>query len=350
MQKPYFGNILRDSVSMDRWLAQRPAETVLEPDLPIIDAHHHLWDHRHTGIRYLFEHYQADLHAGHNIVATVFVEATSMYRAYGPEHLRPVGEVEFAAGAAAMADSGQYGSARVAEAIVGHADLNLGSAVREVLEAEIAASGGRLRGIRHWTVFDPGTVGRYVSRPSPPHHLAHPAFRAGVAELARLGLCFDAWVFHPQLDDVFDLACAFPDLPIVLNHAGTLIGVAQYTETPEAVAHWKAGMAKLARTDNVVVKLGGLGMPIWGFDFHQRAAPPTSEDLAAAWGPTIQTCIDLFGPTRCMFESNFPVDRQSCGYVECWNAFKRLTRSLSEDERRALFSGTAARTYRMQIP
>jgi len=346
----YAGNIVRSSADMARWFAQRPAEPVLEPELPIIDAHHHLWDHRKSGSVYLFEQYQQDLQAGHRIVSTVYMEASSMYCKHAQEHLRPVGEITFAAGAAAMAESGLYGETRVAEAIVGYADMRLGAAVREVLEAEMAAAGGRLRGIRHYTAYDAIIAGEYASKVSSPHLLKDATFQAGIAELHKLGLSYDAWVFHTQLDDVYALAQAFPELPIVLDHAGTLTNVDGHARNPDTPALWRSGMERLSRLPNVVVKLGGLGMPICGFDFHLRDLPPTSEELAQAWHPTVETCLELFGADRCMFESNFPVDRQSCGYVELWNAFKRLTQAMSADERRALFSGTAARVYQVQVP
>jgi len=343
--------LVRDSRTTEQWLARRPAEKALEPDLPIIDAHHHLWDHREKGIRYLFEDFQADLHAGHRIVSTVFVEASSMYRASGPEHLRPVGEVEFARGMAAMAASGIYGETRIAEAIVGCADMSRGAAVQEVLEAEIEAAGGRMRGIRHYTVYDEGQVGRHIAKRSPPHMLGDPTFREGIARLNRLGLTFDAWVFYTQLDDVRQLAAAFPEMPIVLDHVGTLLGVAEHAEKgPAARARWQRGLKELSAMENVFIKIGGMGMPMFGYGFHEEALPPNSEALAKAWAPTVETCIEFFGPARCMFESNFPVDRQSCGYAELWNAFKRITRSFGPDERRSLFSGTAARFYRIEAP
>lgn len=348
---PYRGNLVRDGASTVQWLSLRKAEAVIDPELPIIDAHHHLWHIAGLGLRYLFDEFQQDLHAGHRIVSTVFVEGGAMYRTTGPEHLKPVGEVEFARSAAEMAESGLYGETRVAQAIVGYADMRLGSAVREVLEAQCSVGGGRLRGVRHYTVHDEGEVGRYIAKRSPPHLLSNSAFRQGVAELKRFNLTFDAWVYHSQIDDVVELAKAFPDLIVVLNHGGTPIGVAEYASDGGAVfSAWRKSMAELARLDNVVVKLGGLGMPVCGYGFEELPLPPSSEELAQAWGPAIETCVELFGPDRCMFESNFPVDRQSCGYTELWNAFKRVTRSFSGHERRSLFSDCAARVYRIDTP
>jgi L-fuconolactonase len=351
MSSSYKGNLVRDARTTAAWLAQGTVEAVSDPDLPIIDAHHHLWDPPGKGMCYLLDEFQADLQSGHRIVSTVFIEAGAMYRPNGPEHLRPVGEVEFARDVAAMAASRNGESTRVAEAIVGHADLSRGTAVQEVLEAQIEAAGGRMRGIRHATVFDPGEVGRYIARYAPPHLLGDRAFRQGVSQLQRLGLSFDAWVFHTQLDDVRQLAAAFPDLTIVLDHAGTLLGVADHVNRVDAARQeWHRGLQALSRMENVFVKIGGLAMPMCGHDLHTRPRPPDSETLARVWGPAVKTCIDLFGPERCMFESNFPVDRQSCSYVALWNAFKRITRSMEPDERRALFGGTAARCYRIKAP
>lgn len=342
---------MRDARTTAAWLAQGRAEEVLDPDLPIIDAHHHLWDPPGQGMRYLLDEFQHDLQAGHRIVSTVFIEAGAMYRPDGPAHLRPVGEVEFARDVAAFAAGRGLPATRVAEAIVGHADLRRGAAVEEVLEAQMEAADGRMRGIRHATVFDPGEAGRHITRYAPPHLLGDPMFRQGILQLQRRGLSFDAWVFHTQLGDVCRLAEAFPDLTIVLDHAGTLLGVADHANDPDAAWQtWRRGLEALARMENVIVKIGGLAMPMCGYDFHTRPLPPDSEALARAWRPAVETCIELFGPARCMFESNFPVDRQSCGYVALWNAFKRITQPMRPDERRALFSGTAARCYRIEAP
>ncbi|MDB5966406.1 MAG: amidohydrolase 2, partial [Polaromonas sp.] len=234
---------------------------------------------------------------------------------------------------------------------VAHADLMLGSGVEEVLQAEAVAAAGRLRGIRYVTPFDDSELNRFVARPVPAHRLADPAFREGFARLAPLGLSFDAWVYHPQISDLTALADAFPGTSIVLDHACSVLGVGPYAGRQQASrTQWARDLRELARRDNVSVKLGGLGMPINGFGFHELDTPPTSDTLARAWKPWVETSIDLFRPERCMFESNFPVDKQSCGYSELWNAFKRLTTGFSVGERTSLFSGTAARVYRMQAP
>jgi L-fuconolactonase len=347
----YRGIYPRDDAALHAWLAKKPAEAALEPELPIIDPHHHFWQSPQRGT-YLLPDILADIAGGHRIVSTVFIECRAMYRADGPAEMRPVGEVEFVNGISAMSASGGFGPCRVAEAIVGHADLALGARVRDVLEAEIAVSGGRMRGIRFSVSWDGNdAVGKYVSRFVPPHQLMDPTFREGFAQLAKLGLTFDSWQYHPQLPDVIDLARAFPDTTIILDHVGGVLGVGPYAgRQQEILAGWRRDIAELARCPNVVVKLGGLGMTSFGFDFHERDAPPSSEELAAAWRPYIEPCLEAFGAERCMFESNFPPDKQSCGYTELWNAFKRLTAGASAGEKTALYSGTAARVYRLRVP
>jgi predicted TIM-barrel fold metal-dependent hydrolase len=346
----YRGLIHRNNADLQAWLAKRPPEAALEPALPIIDPHHHLWDTPVRGLYFLPE-LLADIGGGHNIVSTVFLECQSMFRATGPEEMRPVGEVEFVNGTAALSASGQYGKTRVCEAIIGWADLMLGARVRAVLEAEIAAGGGRFRGVRYGTSYDEGVAGKFVSRTMSPRRLLDAKFREGFAELGKLGLTFDSWHFHPQLPDLVDLARAFPNQPIIVDHVGGVLGVGQYAgKSAEVIPAWKKSMQELARCPNVNVKLGGLGMTSFGFGFHEREAPPSSQELADTWRPYIETCIEAFGPDRCMFESNFPPDKQSCGYTELWNAFKRITSGASATEKTALYSGTAARVYKMIRP
>src|SRR5471030_1788751 len=262
------------------WLALRQ-EDVIDPERPIVDAHHHLWDR--GGQRYMIEEITGDIASGHNIVATVYVDCRSMYRAGGPEAFRPVGEVEFANGVAAMSASGGYGPAAICAGIVSHVNLLLGEAARPVLEAEIAAGNGRFRGIRHSSPWDAdaGVAGIYATRPK--GLLLDPAFRKGFGCLAPLGLSFDAWLFHPQIGELADLARAFPDTRIVLDHCGGPIGVGSYANRREEIfASWKASIQDIAKCPNVVVKLGGLAMKLLGYDFHERAMPPSSEDAAAA--------------------------------------------------------------------
>ena len=329
------------------WLAQY-TEEVIDPSRPIVDPHHHLWDR--GGQRYLIEEMVADIGSGHNIVATVYVEARSMYRAAGPEALRPVGEVEFVNGVAAMSASGGYGPAAICAGIVGHANLLLGEGARAVLEAEIAAGQGRFRGIRHSSAWDadPDIAHMYASRPK--GLLLDPTFRKGFACLAPLGLSFDAWLFHPQIGELTDLAGAFPDTKIILDHCGGPVGLGRFANRrEETFSVWKASIQRIAKCPNVVVKLGGLAMRLLGYDFHERPEPPSSEDAAAAWRPYIETCIEAFGPARCMFESNFPPDKGQCSYQVIFNAFKRIAAPYSEAEKTALFWNTAAEVYRLKL-
>jgi predicted TIM-barrel fold metal-dependent hydrolase len=346
----YRGLIYRNHADLTAWLAKRPREKALEPDLPIIDPHHHLWDapQRQRELYFLPE-LLADAAGGHNIISTVFLECQAMFRAHGPEAMKPLGEIEFVRGIAAQADSGQYGKTRVAEGIVGWADLMLGAKVREVLEAEIEAGGGRFRGTRYGTSWDEGPAGQHVSRAMTRHRLLDPKFREGFAELGKLGLTFDSWHFHPQLPDLVDLARKFPSQTIIVDHVGGVLGVGQYAgKNAEIMPVWKQSLKDLAACPNVNIKLGGLGMTSFGFGFEFRDTPPTSQDLADTWRPYIEPCIEAFGVNRCMFESNFPPDKQSCGYTELWNAFKIVTAKASAAEKTALYSGTAARVYRLK--
>ena len=331
------------------WLDSR-REAALEPDLPIVDPHHHLIDRPESG-RYLLPDLLADIHnGGHNIVATVYLEWLSMYRADGPVEMRPVGEIEFANGVAAMAASGGYGKTRVCAGIVGHADLALGAPVKKVLEAMIVAGGGRFRGIRHIASMDPDQAAWGATAVRPMGLLLDKRVREGFAQLAPLGLSFDAWVYHPQLGDVLDLARAFPATPIVLNHVGGAIGLGRYKGKRDAVfADWSASIRALAACPNVHVKLGGLGMRMFGFDVHEGKLPPSSEQLATLWRPYVETCIGAFGPRRAMFESNFPVDKGSYGYGVFWNACKRLAQGASGPDKADLFHGTASRVYRLGL-
>ncbi len=347
----FSGLIYRNDADLKAWLGKRPTEAALEPELPIIDPHHHFWDAPHRGTYFLPE-LLADIGGAHNIVSTVFLECQAMYRKAGPPEMAPVGEVEFVNGIAAMSASGNYGPCRVAEAIVGHADLTLGARVRDVLEAQIAVGGGRFRGIRYGVAWDGSdAVGKFASRIVPPRLVLDRTFREGFAQLGKLGLSFESWQYHPQLADAADLARAFPDTTFILNHVGGVLGVGPYSgRRPEILAAWRKDIATLAACPNVNVKLGGVGMTTFGFDFHERDTPPGSEELAAAWRQYIEPCIEAFGVDRCMFESNFPPDKQSGGYTELWNAFKRITAGASAAEKKALYSGTAARVYKLITP
>jgi predicted TIM-barrel fold metal-dependent hydrolase len=341
------------------------SEPILEPDLPIIDPHHHLWDrpgqtgrylsapeHGFEALlrlspRYLLDELLADMGRGHKIVATVYMECGSMYRADGDTAFRPVGETEFVNGIAAMSASGLYGAARACAGIVGHVDLTLGARARDVLEAPMDAS-SRFRGIRHSASADadPRVLGP-LHRRAPGLYLDG-AFRDGFAQLAPLGLAFDAWLLEPQLPELVNLARAFPETTIILDHVGTPLGIGAYEGQRDArFAPWREQIKALAALPKVNVKLGGLAMPFCGFPSFMSAPPAPSTQLAKEWRPYIETCIEAFGPERCMFESNFPVDLGSCAYDILWNAFKIIAASYKAQDKAALFSGTARRVYRL---
>lgn len=337
------------------------SEAVLEPDRVIIDPHHHLWDLRpllghfsteHRFIAalalspyYTFDQYRAEVSGGHRIVGSVYMECGAFYNGDGDPALKTVGEVEYVNGVAAQGASGLYGEFRPCAGIVGHADLTQGDGARRVLEALMAAS-SRFRGIRHQGAWDadPDVLGAPFHAPAGLYGDA--AFREGFRHLGELGLTFDAWVLEPQLGDVIDLARAFPDQPIVLDHCGTPLNIASYHgRLHERFDVWREAIRALGALPNVSVKLGGLAMAFCGMPDQGPAAGLGSETLAALWRPYIETCIEAFGPGRAMFESNFPVDRWGADYTTLWNAFKRLSHGASPAEKHALFAGTAARVY-----
>nr|WP_254624715.1 amidohydrolase family protein [Burkholderia diffusa] len=341
--------------------------------MPIIDPHHHLWERMlppmpqgaalpplhpflqavFRRLKYLLPEFLVDLRSGHNVRATVFLECGVFYKADGPVHLRPVGEVEFANGVAAMTASGAYGDVRVAAGIVGivgNADCTLGDQVKDVLEALIAAGGGRFRGIRHHAAYDADAEVLGPIAYKEPGLYVSDAFRAGFRHLADYDLSFDAMLVEPQLPDLIDLARRFPNIPIILNHVGAPLGLASYEgRREERFPIWLANIKELARSPNVSVKLGGLANPFCNFPSLQSDPPATSTQLAAEWSPYLEACIEAFGPQRCMFESNYPVDG-SCDYDVLWNAFKVFAKGYSADEKTALFSGTAANVYRLDLP
>lgn len=346
-------------------------EPILEPELPIVDAHHHLWCLResalkaregrntileralgpilHRRARYLFDELMADFASGHNIRASVFVDAHAMYRSNGAAVMRSVGEVEFANGVAAMAASGTFGETRACAAIVGGVDLRV-DAVEAVLDAHLRAGGARYRGVRcpdtHYDE-DSSIVG---AGPNRPHVLLDPRFRSGFKWLHSMGLSFDVWLLEPQLPDLIDLARTFPETQIILDHVGGPVGVGRYGGQREArFSHWRDSIRALASCGNVAVKLGGLGVPLPGFKSYLADPPATSHELAQEWRPYIETCIEAFGVHRCMFESNFPIDAATCSYAVVWNTFKRLTAGASQDEKTALYSGTAMRLYGLSL-
>lgn len=337
----------------DDWLALTPEET-LEPALPICDPHHHLWDARSARLtpRYLLEEVLRDLTSGHNVVSTVFIECGAMYRQDGEDAMKFVGEVEFANGIAAMSASGLYGKPRVAAGIVGTANLLGGSATGRVLDALIAAGNGRFKGIRHggsWDASDAVNNPRPNPTTPPMAGLFNmPAFREGFAELAPRGLSFEGWCFHPQIPELTDLARAFPETAIIFNHFGAPLGIGPYSGKRDAIFPvWQQYVAELATCPNVYAKLGGINMPLNGYGWHERPSPPTSQELADTTRPYYDFTVEQFGPDRCMFESNFPVDLITCSYNTLWNTFKRLSTGYSADEKSALFHDTATRVYRL---
>lgn len=326
------------------WMATR-TEAALEPDLEIVDPHHHMWNVENHYGRYELDDLRADTEAGHNVVQTVFIDCGSNYLTEGPDHMRPVGETIYMAGRADESD--RTAGASIA-AIVSHANLSLGSAVTEVLEAHVDAAGGRFRGIRHAGArADDDAVP--TSRVAPDADLyAQPGFREGAAALASMGLSFEAWQYHPQLPLVVDLARAVPELSIIVNHLGGPIGVGRYADDWDGVLRdLRQGLAPLAELNNVTLKVGGIGMTRFGARWHENELPPTSDDLLGVWGDTLRYSIDLFGPSRCMFESNFPVDGETTPYGTLWNAFKKVSTDYSPGERADLFAGTARRVYKL---
>lgn len=314
-----------------------------EPELPIVDAHHHVRDR--PGDSYLFADLRADLARGHKVLATVAIECGDMYRAFGPVAMRPVGETEFLAGVAAMFASGRYGPRLACAAIVGHADLRLGAGAAPVLDALAGASGGRLRGIRNPVAWHPDAELR-KTRGGADGVLREARFQEGVALLGPRGLALDAWVYHPQLPEVAALARRCPQTTIVLDHLGGPLGRGPYAgRVREAFAEWRALLREVAREPNVVCKIGGLGLPIMGLDLPADATPA---DVASRWRPYVETAVECFGTNRCMFESNYPSDRDEVSYVDVWNAFKLLTAHASPAERHALFAGTAIAVYGLE--
>jgi L-fuconolactonase len=330
-----------------QWLDQ-VREEVIAPDLPICDPHHHLWDHPQS--RYLIDEIAADVGDGHNVVSTVFMECSSMYRSTGPIEMAPVGETEFVQGIAAMSASGAYGNAKICAAIVGFADLTLGEGVRSVLEAHIQASPNRFRGIRHATSWhEDKQIRNAHTRPT--HKLSETeAFRTGFGVLDDMNLTFDVWCFHEQIPELVSLAKAFPSVTIVLDHFGGPLGIGPYKDRAEEVfSHWQGYVEPLASLNNVHFKLGGINMKINGFDWHKKELPPTSDQLVTATGRYYDHCIDTFGAERCMFESNFPVDKDSCSYHVLYNAFKKISQNRSGEEIAALFHDTAVQVYGVEL-
>ena len=329
--------------------AEGREEQILDPDVVIVDAHHHLFDR--PALRYMMDDYLADVNLGHKISATVYIETLAMARLVGPEPLRPIGEVEFALGVAAMGASGIYGPCRVASAIVGFADMTTGDRIAETLDQAMAIAPERFRGVRQIALAHPDpAVLRFLTHRPPPDLLKSPNFRAAFRQLGSRGLTFDAAILHPQLPELSALAVDHPDTTIVLDHLGLATAMDKSVEErAEIFQVWRRNIVELARNPNVFCKVGGLGTNYWGFGFGQRTDPIGYLELASAWKPYVETAVDAFGADRCMMESNFPNDGRSCGFVPLWNALKYITRGCSVDERAALFHGTAAKVYRIDL-
>jgi predicted TIM-barrel fold metal-dependent hydrolase len=318
-------------------------EAVLEPDLPILDAHHHLWLSRGTAAPYTLDELRRDTGSGHRVVQTVFVECHSQYRTDGPEELRPVGEVEWVASVAEEADHRNDGPPIAG--IVGHADLTLGTAVQPVIEALAEAGRRRFVGVRHNTAWDATPMGNNAERAG---ILSEDAFRDGVRTVGSLGFSYDAMVYHTQLGELAALARACPDVRIVVNHLGIPLAGGPYRDRADEVrADWQRGLTEVAGCPNAVLKIGALIRPLTGDKWDRRGRLASSGEIAAAWRDEVLFAIDVFGASRCLFESNFPVDKACYGYVELWNAFKQLTADLTADDKRELFHDTAARAYRL---
>jgi len=325
------------------WLAQG-RESALEPEREIVDPHHHLWDR--GGARYLVPELQTDVAEGHKVVQSIFIECRAFWREDGPEHLKPVGETE--AVAAMAAEAAARGAPAIA-AIVAHADLRSPD-LDEVLDAHEVAGKGLFRGIRHSAAADSSGALAIPGREGPGLYRDE-AFLKGLARLGERGLTYDAWHYHHQMQDFRAAAEAVPGTTMILDHFGTPLGVGPYEgRRAEIFERWKDDLAAAAERPNVVAKLGGLAMPDNGFAFHEADRPPSSEALAEAQRPWIAHTIERFGPERCMFESNFPVDRASAPYGTFWNAFKRLSAHLPEADKAALFAGTARRVYSLPLP
>lgn len=331
------------------WLALT-IEDALEPDLPICDPHHHLWEYRHerSTPRYLLDDILEDINSGHNIVSTVFIECGSMWKKDDPSPMHVVGETEFVNGIAAMSASGMYGPCRVAAGIISTADVTLGADVAPILEAHFAVGGGRFRGIRHAVAWDASDAVP-VSRSQPPQHLMlDKTFQAGLAELAKRDLTFEVLCYHTQLPELVELARACPDTTFILNHFGWPLGVGPYAgKADEIFTQWRKDINEVAKCPNIVAKLGGINMVANGFGWEDKPKPPTSQELMEATRHYYEHTIGQFGIDRCMFESNFPVDQVSCSYTVIWNSFKRLTAGYSADEKAKLYHDTAARIYRL---
>jgi len=324
-------------------------EQILEPHLPIIDAHHHLISRQ--GIRYLLDDYLRDAKAGHNIIASVYVEVLTYARKDGPELLRPLGEIEFANGVGAMC-AGGYSDVQVCAGIVGHADMRAGDAISELLDRATETAPDRFRGVRQIAIDDPTEVPyRFIPTRPPRGLFRSPGFRPALRQLFKRGLSFDIAVFHHQLADAIELVDAFPDGTFVLGHCGHAMAMDMSdSERNEVFRQLRASMIELGRRPNVYCKVGGLGLPFWGLKLEERSDQIGFKELADLWRPMVETSIEAFGPQRCMMESDYPIDGRSAGFIPLWNALKYIVRGASDEDKSALFHATAIKAYRLSLP
>jgi predicted TIM-barrel fold metal-dependent hydrolase len=318
-------------------------EDAIEPDIPIIDPHHHLWVM--GAFRYMLPEYLSDIRSGHNVQASIYMEAWTGYRKDGPEELRCIGETEFAYEQCVKSNG------LVAAGIVAYANLRAPDYLDRVLDAHVEASHSRLCGVRDIATWDSDRNIRDPRFEIPQNILDLPEFRRSVRRVGERDLVCDLAVYFHQLGKLAEVARDAPNTKIVLNHVGMPLGLGRYEgRYSEVFREWEKGISTLCKCPNVYVKLGGLGMRWMGFGFHMHEKPPSSETLAEAWSPHIQTTIDLFGPARCLFESNFPVDAEICSYVTLWNAYKRISADYSAQERADLFCNTALDVYKLKVP
>ncbi len=325
-------------------------EAIIDPDLPIIDAHIHLWDMPNN--RYMFDDYLQDAQGGHNVVASIYCESQRFIRDDGPEHLRPIGEIEYANGVAAMTATGHYGKCQVAAGIIGHANLTNGALIGELLDRCLESAPERFRGVRHVTLDYPDERPfKYIMSYRPPAGLLdHPQFTHGLTELSKRGLTYDAAIYDPSLPKLTNMIDQHPDLTVILNHMGNVVRIDMSSqEKQQQFERWSGELKEIAKRPNVQCKIGGLGMPICGFGFEHRTDEIGYLELADAWQPFVETAIETFGPERCIFVSNFPPDGRSGGYIPTLNAYKHILRDYSDDEKRDIFGRNAARVYRLDI-
>lgn len=336
-------------LDIDETARAQESETAIDPHLPIVDAHHHLWDgpvHRFDGYEFLEE-----ASSGHRIVASVFIECSTMYRQTGPLALRSIGETEYVNGIAAMTESGTYGECRVAAGIVGYTDL-CDQLAAESLDLHILRAGSRFKGVRYPVAWHPEPRFQHRRHKPSPHLLRQADFRRGFDELARRGLSFDAWIYYNQASELMEIADLYPETTIIVNHLAGPVGIGEANAQSDIVAAWKDAIESLASRPNLIMKIGGLGMPLFGFHSRLTDKVPvgkamSSQDIADLWAPYAAFAIEAFGPDRCMFESNFPMDKELCSYNTLWNAFKRIAQPFPNEAKRWLFSRTAAKAYRL---